>query len=145
MEPDALAQQRPFFVYGTLLPGQPNAYLWQGTAVLQQAAVLPNGRLYSLGHYPMLVEEPGEEVHGVVIDIEPTAYGRVLRLLDDLEGYTPGLPENSYYQRACRDVTLADGRTLRAWVYVGHAQLVYNRPLVPGGNWAAHVAKQPPK
>ncbi len=139
MHPDALAGQRPFFVYGTLLPGQANASLWQGTAVWQQPAVLANGRLYSLGHYPMLVEEPGEDVKGVVIAIEPAAYARVLRRLDDLEGYIPHQPQNSYYQRVCRQVTLADGRTLLAWVYVGHRALVHNRPIVPGGDWAAYV------
>ena len=54
----------PFFVYGTLLPGQPNAHLWGDGIVAQQNATLANGRLYDLGAFPMLVEEGEEKVVG---------------------------------------------------------------------------------
>jgi gamma-glutamylcyclotransferase (GGCT)/AIG2-like uncharacterized protein YtfP len=36
-------EQLPFFVYGTLLPGQPNAHLWAGAVVAQEVRV-GNGR-----------------------------------------------------------------------------------------------------
>jgi gamma-glutamylcyclotransferase (GGCT)/AIG2-like uncharacterized protein YtfP len=54
----------PFFVYGTLLPGQPNYPLWAAAIRSEQPATLPNGRLYDmaqlgLGHYPLLVEDMG--------------------------------------------------------------------------------------
>lgn len=132
--------QRPFFVYGTLLPGQPNAYLWEGLALAQMGAVLPHGRLYDLGHYPMLVAEPGHQVQGALLSMAPEAYAVVIERLDDLEGYTPDNPEACPYHRVARDVLLGNGRVVTAWVYLGHSRHTAGHPPVPAGDWAAYVA-----
>jgi len=130
------------FVYGTLLPGQPNAYLWEGTAVSQQPAVLPNGRLYDMGHYPMLIEEGEDAVQGMVLTIHPTSYAGVLTALDELEGYDPSNPDVCAYVRMSREVTVEDGRTLQAWVYIGQARFVDGRPPIPHGDWVAYAASK---
>ena len=94
----------PFFVYGTLLPGQPNAYLWGEAVAAQQTAVLPNGRLYDLGSFPMLVEEGEESVQGMLIWVRPAEYTAVVASLDELEGYDPAQPLASAYRRVRRAV-----------------------------------------
>jgi gamma-glutamylcyclotransferase (GGCT)/AIG2-like uncharacterized protein YtfP len=140
-----MSLQLPFFVYGTLLPGQPNYRLWAEVIRLEQPAVYPNGRLYdmallNLGHYPMLVEEQGDKVVGALVEVEPAYYEDVLRTLDVLEDYRPGHPDESYYRRAKRMVTLTNGRQRVAWVYLGRPAFVAGLEPIPGGNWKVHCA-----
>ena len=129
----------PFFVYGTLLPGQPNAFLWVDGVLSQDQAVLPNGRLYDLGHYPMLIEEGDSPVQGMVLTIQPNMVAEIMARLDHLEGYDPEQHEACAYQRVAREVWLADGRSLTAWVYIGQPHYVAGLPAVDGGDWANYV------
>jgi gamma-glutamylcyclotransferase (GGCT)/AIG2-like uncharacterized protein YtfP len=131
----------PFFVYGTLLPEQPNAHLW-GDAVMQsEKAMLAGGCLYDLGSYPMLVEEGDGMVTGVVQTVAEAEYGAVLMRLDQLEGYDPEQLDETWYRRVVRDVKLANGLSLQAWVYVGHKAAVQGLNPIPSGDWAAYTAK----
>lgn len=130
----------PFFVYGTLLPGQPNAHLWGDGLVAEQAARLPNGRLYDCGAFPMLVEEGEEAVSGSLIAVQPELYPAILARLDALEGYDPAEPNASAYRRVSRDVITADGRRQTAWVYVGHAAALPGMAPIPGGDWRRYAA-----
>ncbi len=132
----------PFFVYGTLLPDQPNAPLWDGQVVSQAAAVLENGRLYDMGHFPMMIAEAGSTVQGMVLTIQPDAYQDVLAKLDELEGYTPDDPQSCAYQRVCIEVRLKNGRKVQAWVYQGQPQFVVGRPPIPHGDWATYAASK---
>lgn len=132
----------PFFVYGTLLPGQPNAFLWEDDLVAAEPAVFANGRLYDMGHYPMLVEEKGTQVRGQIVTVRPAAYTAVLQRLDMLEGYNPAQPNASAYRRLERVVQRADGTTISAWTYLGHARYVAGRPPIPGGHWPTYVAQK---
>lgn len=136
-----MAKQRPFFVYGTLLPGQPNAYLWQKEGWVIGEAVFENGRLHNMGHYPMLVKATGMQVRGVVLAVNPAAYTAVLARLDALEGYDPENASACAYRRVLVDVVLANGRTLAAWVYMGGEQFTAGKPVIEDGDWAAHAAK----
>lgn len=133
-----MEEELPIFVYGTLLPGQANAHLWEGNEGAQMSAVLENGRLYDLGYFPMLVEEAGQQVQGVVLTFQSDAYSKVLALLDNLEGYDPQEPEDCAYQRVSRKVRLKNGRQVAAWVYLGQAQYTIGCPSVPHGDWAAY-------
>jgi gamma-glutamylcyclotransferase (GGCT)/AIG2-like uncharacterized protein YtfP len=149
-----MSLQLPFFVYGTLLPGQPNYHLWAEVIRLEQPAVFPNGRLYdmallNLGHYPMLVEEQGEQVAsggwqvvGTLVEVEPAYYNGVLKTLDILEDYRPGHPDKSYYRRAKRIVTLTNGRQHVAWAYLGRPSFVAGLEPIPGGNWNVYCANR---
>jgi len=80
-------------------------------------------------------------VRGVVVVIQPEAYTAVLARLDTLEGYDPANATASAYRRVLVDVVLADGRSLAAWVYIGGAHFVAGKPVIEGGDWAAHAAK----
>ncbi|HID54191.1 MAG TPA: gamma-glutamylcyclotransferase [Anaerolineae bacterium] len=129
----------PFFVYGTLLPGQPNYALWAGAIVAEERAWLEHGRLYDASAYPMLVEMGEDSVQGILITVDPDQYPAVLARLDWLEGYKPDKPEQSDYRRVAREVCLADGRTAQAWVYIGKIQYISALPIIPNGDWAAYV------
>ncbi|MCB9418866.1 MAG: gamma-glutamylcyclotransferase [Ardenticatenaceae bacterium] len=128
----------PIFVYGTLLPGQPNAFLWQGLETGVENAQLRNGRLYNMGGYPMLVETGVDSVQGQIITIAVDFYEVVLARMDFLEGYDPLRPEAARYRRVVREVTLANGRSTTAWVYVGQMAFVNGRVPIPDGNWTAY-------
>lgn len=143
-EKSGRAAQRPFFVYGTLLPGQPNAYLWGNSIVSAQPAVFSNGRLHDMGHYPMLVTADGAQVQGQVIAVETAVYDTILHALDELEGYDPAQPQQPGYQRQLHHVTRQDGQTVAAWVYLGQADLTSNCPTIPSGDWRQHVANSAP-
>lgn len=132
----------PFFVYGTLLPGQPNAFLWQGFEVRAEKAHLDNGRLHDMGGYPMLVEGRAGSVKGQLITIKRDFYEVVLNRLDFLEGFDPLRPHASGYRRVVREVVGENGRTAAAWVYLGRAELVNGRATIPHGNWIAYLRQQ---
>ncbi|MCB8976684.1 MAG: gamma-glutamylcyclotransferase [Ardenticatenaceae bacterium] len=135
-------KQLPFFVYGTLLPGQPNFFLWGEAIAHMEPATFFGGRLYDMGFYPMMIAaEPETAVHGQLITPHPAEYQAVCQRLDELEGYDPDHPETSDYQRKRVEVVGSNGRSQSAWVYLGQSQFVADKPEVPGGSWAAYVAE----
>lgn len=131
----------PFFVYGTLLPDQPNFYLWGEAIAHMEPATFLGGRLYDMGFYPMLVvAEVATAVHGQLITPHPAEYQAVCQRLDELEGYDPEHPETSEYQRKRVDVVGSNGRCQSAWVYLGQPALVADKPEIIGGSWAAFAS-----
>jgi gamma-glutamylcyclotransferase (GGCT)/AIG2-like uncharacterized protein YtfP len=132
----------PFFVYGTLLPGQPNAFLWQGMETHMEPARLDNGRLHDMGGYPMLVEAGANPVKGQIITIAHDFYEQVMARLDFLEGYDPFRPDLPGYHRVIRNVIMANGRTAPAWVYIGQLEWVNGRVLISNGDWVAYIRQK---
>ncbi|MFK4064487.1 gamma-glutamylcyclotransferase family protein [Streptomyces sp. NPDC029674] len=139
-----VAARLPFFVYGTLLPGERyHAAHLGGRIAAHEPARLPDAVLYEGPGYPYLVEEPGSggPVYGELVTALPTAYDRLLVLLDTLEEYSPGDPRN-LYERVARDVLRSDGSPVRAWVYVAAPRIALGLratgTVIGGGDWAAH-------
>ncbi|MFE9361928.1 gamma-glutamylcyclotransferase [Streptomyces sp. NPDC006978] len=99
----------PFFVYGTLLPGEPNHDRFlRGRTYQERPAVLPGALLYEGPGYPYAVEGQGT-VHGALVTAAPRAYAELLGLLDDLEEFLgPGHPRN-LYERVAREAVPAPG------------------------------------
>ncbi|GAA3137679.1 gamma-glutamylcyclotransferase family protein [Streptomyces rectiviolaceus] len=143
MTPDA--DRLPFFVYGTLRPGEPNHDVHlRGSVAAETPARLVGAVLYEGPGYPYLVEDPeGGPVRGELIAALPSAYERLLAELDVLEDYAPGDPRN-LYERVVREVTLLDGTAARAWVYVAAprvaARLRASGAVIGGGDWASFRA-----
>ncbi|MGW3660662.1 gamma-glutamylcyclotransferase family protein [Streptomyces sp. NPDC005151] len=145
------APELPFFVYGTLLPGEPNhdPFL-RGRAIAEQPALLPGALLYDGPGYPYAIEGDGA-VQGALVTAAPASYAELLVQLDRLEEYAgPGHPGN-LYERVAREVRLPAGKppgtgTVRAWVYLAAApvarSLRSNGTLIPGGSWLTR--RQPP-
>ena len=140
--------QLPFFVYGTLLPGQPNAYLWGESIAQMEMAWFENGRLYDCGPYPMLIEETAVlPIHGQLITIHPDQYDAILTRIDTLEGYTPQQPDQATYQRVSRQVWVGHThphtqRRAWAWLYLGRADLTTHLPPIPSGNWVTYAVNR---
>jgi gamma-glutamylcyclotransferase (GGCT)/AIG2-like uncharacterized protein YtfP len=134
----------PFFVYGTLKPGEPNyARLLAGRTAAEEPASLAGAALYTPGLYPFLVTEPDlagpdDRVHGALISVPDEAYAATQAQLDQLEGYVEG-GDSNHYERVLVTVQAADGPR-QAWVYVvGAAGLAQIRAgelrRLPDGNW----------
>jgi gamma-glutamylcyclotransferase (GGCT)/AIG2-like uncharacterized protein YtfP len=129
----------PFFVYGTLLPGERNHRLLAGRTRAWTPAVLPGALLYRGPGYPFAVADPvgAGLVHGEVVDISAAMYEAVLADLDRLEDYTPGGPANRY-ERVVRAVRGERGQT-EAWVYLAGPlatrELLPAADRIPGGDW----------
>ncbi|MYS58590.1 MULTISPECIES: gamma-glutamylcyclotransferase family protein [Streptomycetaceae] len=130
----------PFFVYGTLRPGEVNhARLLRGRTARAVPAVLRGALLYDGPGYPYALDAPGtpDGIHGDLIEPLPEAYDDVLAELDRLEDHTPGAPDN-LYERLARTVHTAAGPR-DAWVYLaGRATARHLRAhgrRIPGGDW----------
>ncbi|MEU8676235.1 gamma-glutamylcyclotransferase family protein [Streptomyces sp. NPDC048560] len=144
----APAAELPFFVYGTLLPGQRNHDLFLlGRTAREEPALLPGALLYEGPGYPYAVEGHGT-VHGVLVVPSPGAYGELLGMLDRLERYAgPGHPRN-LYERVARDVR-TEAATTSAWVYFAAAAVTRSLRTggtrIPGGNWLTPRAPPAPR
>ncbi|MEV2258361.1 gamma-glutamylcyclotransferase [Streptomyces anulatus] len=140
-----VAAELPFFVYGTLLPGEPNHDLFlRGRTAGERPAVLPRALLYDGPGYPYAIEGHGR-VHGTLLVAAPGIYGELLGLLDHLEEFLgPGHPRN-LYERVVREVELPArgapdaGEPVRAWVYLAAAAVTRSLRtggvLIPEGRW----------
>jgi len=123
------------FVYGTLLSGAGHP---MGARLRRQARLVGEaciqGRLYSLGRYPGLVETADAQglVHGEVYALNSPA--AALKWLDAYEGIVPGDHDQNDYERVERPVRLASGRTLTAWVYL-YRKDVQHLGAIPGSRW----------
>ena len=135
-------QRLPFFVYGTLIPGQPNDYLWQEAIYSMEAAFFRNGKLYDMGFYPMLVEGDTGTVKGRLITVAHGGYQQILKRIDALEGYQPQRPGASAYKRLKREVSIANGQRVQAWTYVGRSRVARRGTLISGGDWVAYAARR---
>jgi len=131
----------PFFVYGTLRPGEVNHDLFLlGRTGVEEPGRLNGAVLYDGPGYPYAVEEPGGVVYGELVTALPKEYEELLVALDRLEDYAPGDPRN-LYERVEREVIRDDGTgaAVRAWVYVA-APAVATRlrargKLIESGDW----------
>ncbi len=131
----------PFFVYGTLLPGQPNDHFWGNTILRHEPAVHHGADLFSMRHFPMMIEPDRCEgsVIGKLIWVDPDRFEQVVHQIDILENYDPAHHETSPYQRLQRDVFTADGESVTAYTYVGREELITGLPQIPHGDWIKHV------
>ncbi|MEU3451717.1 gamma-glutamylcyclotransferase family protein [Streptomyces thermolilacinus] len=132
----------PFFVYGTLRPGQPNhALCLAGRTARVEAARLPGAVLHDGPGYPYALRDPGGGgVTGELVHAAPGAYGDLLAVLDRLEEYHgPGHPLNLYERLRCDVLRVRDGARVPAWVYVAAARAVPG-PRIADGDWLSRRA-----
>ncbi|AOR34492.1 hypothetical protein BFF78_28650 [Streptomyces fodineus] len=130
----------PFFVYGTLRPGEVNHDVFlRGRTASEEPARLPGAALYDGPGYPYAVERPGGEIRGELVTARPESYAGLLAALDRLEEYVPGDPRN-LYERVARDVVrTTDGTRARAWVYLAAPRVATalraEGNLIEDGDW----------
>jgi gamma-glutamylcyclotransferase (GGCT)/AIG2-like uncharacterized protein YtfP len=110
------------FVYGTLMQGEHNAGLLDGSEYLGGAHTGPDFRLLNLGYYPAAIEEGQTEIVGELYQVDRATLER----LDRLEG-VPHL-----YRR--EKVELDGGET--AWIYlINPARVDRQTPEIATGDW----------
>ncbi|MFD3697586.1 gamma-glutamylcyclotransferase family protein [Streptomyces sp. NPDC058646] len=140
VRPPERSVQLPFFVYGTLRPGEVNHRLFlRGRTASEEPALLPDAALYDGPGYPYAVHRPGPGIVGELITAAPGTYGELLVALDLLEEYEgPGRPGN-VYDRMVREVLRPDGSRTPAWVYLASPllarELRTSGTELPGGDW----------
>ena len=132
----------PFFVYGTLIPDQPNYYLWKDSIVSTKDGLIRNYQLFDMGHYPMIVESEGNNVYGMLMYVKNEDYTKVTKIIDNLEGYNPENHGSSAYNREMRDIELKDGEIEKAWIYIGSKEYVNKENKVKDGNCVKHISKK---
>ncbi len=140
--PSSPPEPLPFFVYGTLRPGERNHdVLLRGRTRTEEPARLTGAVLYEGPGFPYAVEEPGGVVRGELVTARPETYEELLSVLDRLEGYVAGDPR-SLYERVAREVVSeADETAVRAWVYVAGpavaARLRAGGRVIESGAWSS--------
>ena len=132
----------PFFVYGTLIPEQPNYYLWKDSIFNTKDGIVKNYELFDMGHYPMIVKSQGNNVHGMLIYIKNEDYEKITNIIDNLEGYNPENHGSSAYNREIRDIELDSGGLEKAWIYIGSKEYVKEENGVKDGNWVKYISKK---
>jgi len=132
----------PFFVYGTLIPDQPNYYLWKDSIIGTKNGMIKNYELFDMGHYPMIVESEGNNVHGMLMSINDKDYDKITKIIDNLEGYNSENHGSSAYNREMRDIELDNGELVKAWIYIGSKGYVKEENAVKDGNWVKHISKK---
>ena len=135
-------EQLPFFVYGTLIPDQPNYYLWKDSIINTKKGLIKNYQLFDMGHYPMIIELEGNNVSGMLMYIKTEDYDQMARIIDNLEGYNPEKHGSSAYNREIRDIELENGELEKAWIYIGSEEYVKKENKVKAGNWVKHVSEK---
>lgn len=122
------------FVYGTLMRTSRTPFarrLAMESRFIGRATV--SGKLYSLGRYPGLVEDPRQksQVHGEVVRLKNA---RSFAWLDDYEGCGPNWPEPQEYERKVLSIRLRDDSEIPCWVYVFKRNVMSFR-WIPSGRF----------
>ena len=132
----------PFFVYGTLLPNQPNYYLWKESITDTKNGIIHNYQLFDMGHYPMITESNGNNVEGMLMYIKSEDYNKITKVIDNLEGYNPEKHGDSAYNREIRDIELNNGELTKALIYIGTEKYIKKENAVKDGNWVKHISEK---
>src|SRR5271157_5429740 len=115
--PERMAARHLLFVYGTLRRGfELHHHLARlGAGFRTEARVA--AELIEGGRYPGALPSgrQGKWVRGEVFELRQPA--RDLRILDEVEGFTPGAREQSQFVRAAAEVILNNGVRRQAWIY----------------------------
>ena len=107
------------FVYGTLHPELAPPEIADVARTLKFVSPgTVRGRLHDLGEYPGLVLDDSPCAPLVAGDIFAVPDGKTLAALDAYEGFPPGSPGASEFERTHIAVTLTDGSEGTCWVYV---------------------------
>ncbi len=108
---------------------------YQGEGIFQ-------GKLYDLGSYPgaILSSDSSDRIVGEIYQLRQA--DKVLRLLDRYEGCHPQSPDPEYVRQQSL-VTLYDGKSLLAWIYL-YCRAIHNQVLIPHGDYLRYLERAIP-
>jgi gamma-glutamylcyclotransferase (GGCT)/AIG2-like uncharacterized protein YtfP len=132
---------RYLFLYGTLMSGARGALGTEERLRLAREsdslgpASLPGAFLYDLGDYPgvLLGGDLDAIVHGELVLLDKPQV--TVLWLDEYEGVVHEADDNAY-DRLVREVRLAGGESVDAWIYVLHTEPAHGRRVV-SGRWSS--------
>lgn len=129
------------FVYGSFMKGM----VHHGKVASVVTDIKPascQGVLYRLPvGYPAMMEGEGT-VRGELLTLEN--FDKIVKVVDEFEGYSPLNPEKSLYHRVEKKV-LVDGAMVDAWAYfLNPAKLPRDAKLIDSGDYRANMAGQTP-
>ena len=105
------------FVYGTLIDLDFFKYMFKKMPEkISEGHIRAN--IYDCGTFPMVLEEPGGKVYGLIYTIEELE--DILPSIDRYERFIPDDPEDSLFIRKKLSVTLSTDEDIHAWVYTGN-------------------------
>lgn len=132
------SSERYVAFYGSLMRGLDGIEtLGIGSGLRYLGPCQLTGQLYDLGPYPGLRAGPGRVVGELHALLDET----LLDVLDAFEGYVPGDPDGSLYQRA--RVPLLEPAGALAWTYFYNAE-PDPTARIASGDWRAWLAARPP-
>lgn len=138
--------QYPILVYGTLRTGQGNwKGLLRGETVQVETVTIPGFVMRdNRGGFPFVEHStPTDSIVAELMYIAPNSYDRVLKMLDQLEGYVaPNHPYN-LYERELIQVDV-NGVTRVAYIYtvaVETRSMISDLKIITHGDWVAHKAQ----
>lgn len=133
-----------FFVYGTLVIGQPNEHRWLGAAQRHARASIGNARLHTFPAFPMMLVDTGdaladERVRGQVVWVDEAKFDEVLQSLDALEEFNVNDADASVYLRVRVTATIDEtGESVPCFAYCARStDQVRDLPRVPDNDWIA--------
>ena len=128
---NSLSPPNAIFAYGTLMQGESHSSLLEEAGVVSVSPASIAGELLDLGEYPALRIRPytTNRVHGQLIEVNKL--NKVLAHLDTYEGPA--------FRREIVHVSLDDGRSHFAWVYV-LANDSGDSKVIPSGRWGRKSA-----
>ena len=120
------------FVYGTLRKQSTstmNHVLAQHCRYVAEGYL--QGKLYEVNAYPAAIDSdnPNDKVYGEVYELTDST---LLLELDTYEECTDQFPKPHEYLRKKRLITLFDGRSVTAWVYIFNHTVLNLIPIVSG-------------
>ena len=142
----------PLFVYGTLMPGFGNFdRLLKGNFTTTASATVTGFQMLDLGAFPMVVlARSTNTIRGVMIYVKRTEFEKVLKSLDQLEGYP------TFYDRVIvrARAMVKDPQKEGAYLYQDTDCYMYAAPLgteeeykklypvVAGGSWMGRISNK---
>ena len=111
-------RQLPLFLYGSLKPGGEGFVEFLAGRLVSVCDGSIRGRILPAKeeNYPRLV--PGEgRVEGVLVEVQPCLWRRLIRDLDHYENYYPRNPDHSLFVRRKTRARLESGEEIEAWTY----------------------------
>ena len=137
-------RKRYLFSYGTLLPRLAPPEIRPTMQRLRRVGKgFVRGQLFDLGDYPgAILSRTGPTIAGQIFELPDDP--KILKQLDDYEGFDRSDPRASLFIRQRRSVQREDGSKMLCWVYI------YNRPpsgarAVTGGDFAKARSRRSPR
>ena len=130
------------FVYGSMTEGMVH-HRRVMNFIEQSSEGQVRGRVHRLEvGFPALTLDGGDPVPGSLLVLRD--FDTLVKILDEMHGYSSRIPEKSLFVRTEVDVTTPEG-VQKAWVYAMEpSRLPKTATVIEGGNWKVSLEERQP-